>query len=241
MASHIEIIVLLCIGPLRFQKLSIVCILTEFILLKEEKEAVLPQRHNLPWLSKEIIQLIKKRDHHFKKAQHGSAADRAKFRELRNEVVAKLRSGKRSFFADLESSNVNQFWKKIRLLNRKESSIPTLSTGDITASTNPEKAELLNEYFSSNFNSAVPALDYSSIPTALPDDFPDEILCTEEDVFALLSTLDCSKASGADDISARMLKMTAFSIAAPIFYLLHKFLTLPSVLVISPMNGRLLG
>ena len=83
-------------------------------------KAVLPQRHNLPWLSKEIIQLIKKRDHHFKKAQHGSAADRAKFRELRNEVVAKLRSGKRSFFADLESSNVNQFWKKIRLLNRKE-------------------------------------------------------------------------------------------------------------------------
>ena len=43
----------------------------------------------------------------------------------------------------------------------------------------------------------VPALDYSSIPTALPDDCPDEILCTEEDVFALLSTLDCSKASGA--------------------------------------------
>ena len=189
-------------------------------------KAVLPQRHNLPWLSKEIIQLIKKRDHHFKKAQHGSAADRAKFRELRNQVVAKLRSGKRSFFADLESSNVNQFWKKIRLLNRKESSIPTLSTGDITASTNPEKAELLNEYFSSNFNSAVPALDYCSIPTALPDDCPDEILCTEEDVFALLSTLDCSKASGTDDISARMLKMTAFSIAAPIAQIFNTSISL---------------
>ena len=57
-------------------------------------------------------------------------------------------------------------------------------------------------------------------------------------MFALLSTLDCSKASGADDISARMLKMTAFSIAAPIAQI---FNTSISVLVISLMNGSLLG
>ena len=98
--------------------------------------AVLPDRHNLPWLTKEIIQLIRKRDRYFKKARQGSVADRAKFSELRTRVVAKLRAEKQSFFADLESAGVNEFWKKIRLLNHKESSIPTLFCGDITASTN---------------------------------------------------------------------------------------------------------
>ena len=75
-------------------------------------KAVLPCRHNLPWLTKEVIQLIKKRDHYFKKALYGTVADRAKFRELRNKVVVNLRAEKWSFFADLETSSVNQFWKK---------------------------------------------------------------------------------------------------------------------------------
>ena len=45
-------------------------------------------------------------------------------------------------------------------------------------------------------------------------------------MFALLSTLDCSKASRADDISARMLKMTAFSIAAPIAQIFNTSISL---------------
>ena len=72
-------------------------------------KAVFPCRHNLPWLTKEVIQL---RDYYFTKACYGTGADRAKFRELRDKVFAKLRAEKWSFFADLETNSVNQFWKK---------------------------------------------------------------------------------------------------------------------------------
>ena len=60
-------------------------------------KSVLPQRRNLPWLSKEIIQLIKKRNYYFKKAHSsGNTDDFIKFKEVRNKVVSKLRSGKQS-------------------------------------------------------------------------------------------------------------------------------------------------
>ena len=51
---------------------------------------LLPYRHNLPWLTKEITQLIRKRDLYFKRTSHGTVTDSAKFRELRNRVFAKL-------------------------------------------------------------------------------------------------------------------------------------------------------
>ena len=56
----------------------------------------------------------------------------------------------------------------------------------------------------------MPVLDQSDIPTVLPSG------CPEEEVFVLLNTLNYSKASGADDISAKMLKMTTISISAAI-------------------------
>ena len=42
---------------------------------------------------------------------------------------------------------------------------------------------------------------------------PEEIFCTEEDVFNLLLALDITKASGSDGISGRKLKGTSYSIA----------------------------
>ena len=58
----------------------------------------------------------------------------------------------------------------------------------------------------------MPVLDQSDLPSVSPIDRPDEVLCSQE-VFMLLSTLDCSKANGADNISAEMLKMTVISIS----------------------------
>jgi len=46
-----------------------------------------------------------------------------------------------------------------------------------------------------------------------PNSCPEQLLCTEEEVLFLLTSLDVTKASGADSISARMLKATAPAIA----------------------------
>ena len=80
-------------------------------------------------------------------------------------------------------------------------------------------------YFSTCFNTSLPPLS-GSYETAehleLLEGTPESLLCTEEYVMGLLQNIDVSKASGQDQISGRMLKATAASIAAPITKLFNK-------------------
>ena len=50
------------------------------------------------------------------------------------------------------------------------------------------------------------------LPPPDPFECPDYLLCTEDQVYNLILSLDVSKATGADNISARMLKGTVSSI-----------------------------
>ena len=74
---------------------------------------------------------------------------------------------------------------------------------------------LLNEVFSKHVNDTIPPLSESdrqcfiADPSSLP---PEDILCTEQEIFNLLNALDTNKASGPDGISGKMLKGTAISI-----------------------------
>ena len=81
----------------------------------------------------------------------------------------------------------------------------------MVACTNSEKADLLNASF---INVAIPELSMEDIPETPCDVCPDELLCTEEEVYNILRTLDVSKSNGHDDISARMLKETALSMTS---------------------------
>ena len=92
-------------------------------------KAVLPQRRNLPWLTKEILQLIEKRNYYFKKAHSNrNSSDLLKFKQLRNKVVSKLRLAKQKFYSQQDPSSPEEFWKKLNPLNFKDSSISTLSS-----------------------------------------------------------------------------------------------------------------
>ena len=95
--------------------------------------------------------------------------------------------------------------------------MPTLALGDVTASTEGEKADLLNAYFHSCFNKAHAPLSSS---VSLPPAPSSNLLCTE--VYDLLVSLDVSKSSGPDGISARMLKYTATSIAPSVTKLFNQ-------------------
>ena len=96
----------------------------------------------------------------------------------------------------------------MKFLSKKSKSVPTLNLGHTTAAAECEKVDLLNSFFHSCFNKShapiAPLKDLHFAPSA-------EYLCTEEEVFDLLASLDVSKASGPDGISARMLKYTATS------------------------------
>ena len=102
-------------------------------------------------------------------------------------------------------------------LNKSQCSIPTLSHGDATVQTDIGKADLLNSFFSSCCNlshSPLVPSEYHNLQS--PQECPEEVLCNEEEVYQLLSSLDVTKANGPDGISARTLKHTATSITPSI-------------------------
>ena len=98
----------------------------------------------------------------------------------------------------------------VKSLNSKQNTLPILVSGNITATSDLDKANLLNTTFVNNFNYSI-----SGIPGDLPDvvlgGCPTDILCTEDEIYDLLCTLDTTKANRHDDISAKMLKETAMS------------------------------
>ena len=187
-----------------------------FLTIMEEcilRRALTPRRHNLPWLNKRIIQSMRRRNNLFKRIKISS--DNAhKYRQARNRVVAVLRLAKREYFCKLNPCKSKEFWKSIKVINKCSSSIPVISQGSTTLSSDQQKADALNSFFSQCFKYKVPPLiplDCNHMNTC-----PEDLLCTVEEVTVLLKSLNISKASGPDGISARMLKATASEIAPSI-------------------------
>ena len=127
-----------------------------------------------------------------------------------NRILAQLRLVRGKYFRTLNSKDPKKFWKAIKYLNRIKPSIPTLSQGYQVAYTDSDKANLLNSFFGSCFNTSHPPIELGSPPSV---SYPEELLCTESGVYDLVTSLDVSKASGQNGISARMLKATACSSA----------------------------
>ena len=183
---------------------------------------VLPKRKNLPWLSKGLVNSIKKKNLLYKQGK--LSGNLSKYRRMRNKVTSELRTAKRSYFQRLNPKNPKEFWKSIKFLNKKQSSIPTLTDEDGNeALTGSQKAEMLNSFFSKCFNrSSAPLEDWSGSDFHFDlGEFPDELACDEDTVYELLTSLDASKSSGPDGISAKMLKNTAVGIASSVSQLFN--------------------
>jgi len=82
---------------------------------------------NLPRLTKEITQLIRKRNSYLKKAQKNVPNALQKFKLLHNKAVTKLRANKQRFLSEINPRHPKDFWKMIKALN-PSSSFPTLAT-----------------------------------------------------------------------------------------------------------------
>ena len=174
--------------------------------------ATLPDISRPPWLTKVILQAIRKRNLFFKRAKgfrQGYYFRRYKI--WRSKVTNLLRTSKRAFFRKIDPRSPREFWKMVKRVSLKKSSIPTLVSGTLVVSDDVGKANMLNSHFTSNFNTAFPPLQCSHM--TLPEHIPDDLLCTEEEVLGALSSLDTSKASGPDGLSPTMLKATAAGIA----------------------------
>ena len=124
-----------------------------------------------------------------------------------------LKLYKSNYFKHLQNKGSKEFWKAIKLLSKQTSSIPTLISNGSKVENSKEKATLLNCFFHDCFNKALPPLTPQSSPLC-PGSCPPDFLCSDEEVFDLITHLDISKSTGPDGVSAIMLKSVASSISS---------------------------
>ena len=135
------------------------------------------------------------------------------FKKARNRATSLLRKAKCQYFHRIAPGDFKKFWKSVRAINKKHSSIPTLKCNDAIYDTDEKKAIALNCFFSSCFNLNYPPLDPSSTPEQQSYVSYKHFCITSYEVEHMLKGLNCSKACGPDKISAQMLKHTASTIA----------------------------
>ena len=182
-----------------------------------------------PWINRSFLSRIRYRNFLFKRAKlPNSPLDWSAFRFFRNKSLSYCRSLKIKFSNRLLSSpDSSHFWSTLKKFRKKNSSIPPLlSRSGCLVHSDLSKANLLNEFFSSCFNTSSP-LNPSPNPLASPCP-PD--LCSTDNVLHLLH-LPSDTATGPDGLSSRMLKATAHSIApalTSIFNLSIQSSTFPS-------------
>ena len=81
-----------------------------------------------------------------------------KFKSARSKFVSQLCRAKKNYFANLNPRDLKRFWKTVKKLSKSGSSIPSLSHNGVTVSDDKDKANLLNSFFATCFNTSHPPL-----------------------------------------------------------------------------------
>ena len=107
---------------------------------------------------------------HLKRSNANSAIDHTRYTAMCNKVVSLLRESKQRFFDILNNLGTKQFWKTMRILNRKCSTIPSLQDENVAIESNTDKANALNSFFYRCFNYNFPPL--TEFPNTLELNLP---------------------------------------------------------------------
>ena len=177
-----------------------------------------------PWITQELTQLMRERDYHQKQA-HKTNSDYhwQKFRELRNYINNQIKLAKTKYYQDTvkaNKDNPSDLWKTLNELtsrNKSGTNLTCVISEEKPITDQKAIATILNDYFTdigrtladkirSAFKPRLP-----QPPTDLPYSFEfkevDESFVSQE-----LRTLNTNKATGLDQISAKLLKDSAFTI-----------------------------
>lgn len=190
--------------------------------LTQAAEKYIPQkdvksRPSQPWISKHLQDRIKLRDRlHQKSKKHGRLRVEERFLNLKKEVQRELR---REHDAHVEgiltdegaktTETSKKFWKYVKHKRADSSGIGTLRVGDKLLTNPAEKAEALNNHFKSVFT---PATNENDAWSPTNRNLMSHVTVGAQGVLAQLKKLNPHKATGPDNLSARLLKETAESI-----------------------------
>lgn len=196
-------------------------------------------RH-LPWISTDLINLFKQRDHAWTKYRKSkNPADWELYRKLRNQSKIQTRNAKSSYYQEAFTQNYNnpkQFWKHLdQLLNRSKDNIIENITVDNTVTSDPHIiSDAFNQYFSSI--SSAQHSDYSKTSRPLNNVSSDASFSFSQislsDVQQAICELKNNCSAGPDGFDAKFLKLGASVLIYPLTDLFNLSLNTCSIPVI---------
>jgi sarcosine oxidase/L-pipecolate oxidase len=192
-----------------------------------------------PWLDSSILRLMRRRDYVHKPALRLSDSDTWElYKQLRNQVTSKLRKQRRDFFKhrlNEQRGNPKEFWKTLRLVLPKKNKSTCIN--DLVVENN----EIIDpKQITNALNSHFVGIGNSVLSEAFPDQVkistPTENLnerdhranlftfqsITNEQVYNALIAINTEKKKGADDISAKAIRLVAGQIAPSVAYLFNE-------------------
>ena len=99
-------------------------------------QITIKSERNVPWVTRAIKQAMCKRKVLFQKAKStGDPQDLVIYKHQRKQVLSMLRESRQAFFTNLNTASAKEFWKTIKMLGRKSTSLPTISNGSTQADT----------------------------------------------------------------------------------------------------------
>ena len=191
--------------------------------------------NSVAWVNDEFLNAIHERDYLFKLANaSGKPDDWENFRIKRN-MVNRLKTRLRNSYYRNEVNNSRddpkKLWKKIKELipDKTSSAIPdmTLENGNVI-SDSKDIANQFNDFFvnvGANLAAEFPKSDTSKINVSGPLNSFQFTPFSKSDVRKILNSLDCSKASGSDGISARLLKEASCVLSEKLCFIFNLSLT----------------
>ena len=197
------------------------------------------KRDRLPYITPEIVKLIKRRDRVYKKRQRAKRnfnhsatgyqnADK-KLKQLKKEIQTKLRQAYWSYIESIitpvendsgTASGMKRFWQFVKSKRKERVGVATLKVDGKSVSNPRDKANELNKQFESVFTREGP-LSNDLLPDQSPHPTMSDIDITEPGVRKMLEKLNVHKAQGPDEIGPQILKNLASTIA-PILTVIYR-------------------
>ena len=182
------------------------------------------RKSNQPWVTSLIRRLSSKKQRLYNRAKRSGLLDDWKEYHAAKKLMQKeCRQAHNRFLCEIFDPDSNRgyknLWSYVKCKRRDQVTIPPLVVNNSTISESQEKANVINQQFSSVFTdenvSTLPDLGFSPYNSIVTEDI------NVEGVAKLLSDLQSHKAHGPDGIPAYLLKETATSMA-PLLTLIFK-------------------
>ena len=176
------------------------------------------KRHYPPWFDADVRKALTDKEYAFRALKRDRNVDTlAYFRDCRR-VFKKVSCMKyfeylKSMTADFKQ-NPKRFWSFLKCIKGGKGQLPTLLDNAVEVSGDVERANLLNRTFAAKFSD--PAID--CLPAAFDFDLP-ELLTSDvsaSSVSSIIGSLNIHKATGPDDVSARVIRECADQLVSPL-------------------------